>query len=159
MTRPLLIELFTEELPPKALSRISEAFAQSLLNSLVERGLAEAGTAIERFATPRRLAVRIARVLAHAPERTVEAKGPSVKVDSTRLAHPRRPSSNGLSARAQASRRFLAQATASRSAFTGAAPRRATRSRSASLRSSTPRSLRFPSRKSCNISSRTASPM
>lgn len=80
MTRPLLIELFTEELPPKALSRISEAFAQSLLNSLVERGLADADVAIERFATPRRLAVRIARVLAHAPERTVEAKGPSVKV-------------------------------------------------------------------------------
>ena len=80
MTQPLLIELFTEELPPKALSRISEAFAQSLLNSLVERGLAEAGTAIERFATPRRLAARIANVLAHAPERTVEAKGPSVKV-------------------------------------------------------------------------------
>ena len=80
MTQPLLIELFTEELPPKALSRISEAFSQSLLNSLVERGLAEAGTRIERFATPRRLAVRIANVLAHAPERTVEAKGPSVKV-------------------------------------------------------------------------------
>jgi len=80
MTRPLLIELFTEELPPKALSRISEAFAQSLLGSLVERGLAEAGTSVERFATPRRLAVRFSSVLAHAPERSVEVKGPSVKV-------------------------------------------------------------------------------
>ena len=80
MTRPLLIELFTEELPPKALSRISEAFAQSLLNSLIDRGLAKAGVSIDRFATPRRLAVRFADVLDCAPERSIEVKGPSVKV-------------------------------------------------------------------------------
>lgn len=80
MSNALLIELFTEELPPKALSRISEAFSGSIATSLVERGLAAADARIERFASPRRLAVRIAGVLAQAAERSIEVKGPSVKV-------------------------------------------------------------------------------
>ena len=80
MTRPLLIELFTEELPPKALSRISEAFSSAIASSLAERGLADTTASVERFASPRRLAVRVSGVLDQAPDRAVEVKGPSVKV-------------------------------------------------------------------------------
>lgn len=78
--QPLLIELFTEELPPKALSKISDAFADSIARSLIGHGLAPDTAHIERFASPRRLAVRISEVLSQAPERSIEVKGPSVKV-------------------------------------------------------------------------------
>jgi glycyl-tRNA synthetase beta chain len=57
-TRDFLVELGTEELPPKALKNLSNAFAQG-----IEQGLKDAGLtmgAIEQFAAPRRLAVRIA---------------------------------------------------------------------------------------------------
>lgn len=80
LLQPLLIELFTEELPPKALSRISEAFSSSIFSSLAERGLADSTASVERFASPRRLAVRVSGVLEQAPERAIEVKGPSVKV-------------------------------------------------------------------------------
>ncbi len=56
-TRDFLVELGTEELPPKALKKLSQAFADG-----IEQGLAEAnlsGSTIELFAAPRRLAVRI----------------------------------------------------------------------------------------------------
>jgi glycyl-tRNA synthetase beta chain len=79
-TAPLLVELFTEELPPKALSRLGQAFANGIANALRARGLAAADARVERFATPRRLAVRVHDVLSQAPDRQVEQKGPSVKV-------------------------------------------------------------------------------
>ncbi len=78
--RPLLIELFTEELPPKALERLGEAFALSAFDGLRARGLAAAGGEFRAFCSPRRLAVRVEAVLAQAPDRQVEAKGPSLKV-------------------------------------------------------------------------------
>ncbi len=77
---PLLVELFTEELPPKALKRLGEAFCAGLLEALRARGLAGADARAEHFATPRRLAARIAPVLAQAPDRSVDVKGPSLKV-------------------------------------------------------------------------------
>ena len=80
MGEPLLIELLTEELPPKALERLSTAFADALAQGLTSRGLAPADARVEPFASPRRLAVRIGPVLEQAPDRTVEVKGPSVKV-------------------------------------------------------------------------------
>jgi len=79
-TAPLLVELFTEELPPKALARLGEAFAEGVAEGLRSRGLAAADARVERFATPRRLAVRVHDVLSQAPDRQVEQKGPSVKV-------------------------------------------------------------------------------
>jgi glycyl-tRNA synthetase beta chain len=78
--RPLLIELFTEELPPKALERLGEAFALSVFEGLRSRGLAASGGEFRAFCSPRRLAVRVEAVLAQAPDREVEAKGPSLKV-------------------------------------------------------------------------------
>lgn len=59
MAADLLIELFTEELPPKALSRLSESFSRTVFDELIERGLARNDAQLERFASPRRLALRI----------------------------------------------------------------------------------------------------
>jgi len=77
----LLIEVLTEELPPKALSNLGIAFAKH-----ITAGLAEAAFTAHRnetsfypaLATPRRLAVLVSDVLAVQPERTVERKGPYV---------------------------------------------------------------------------------
>jgi len=77
---PLLVELRTEELPPKALDRLGAAFAEGMEKALRSRGLIEADARVERFATPRRLAVRIGDVAAQANDRLVETKGPSVKI-------------------------------------------------------------------------------
>ncbi len=75
----LLVELRTEELPPKSLLRLAEAFGGALLADLRADGLVgEAGTA-RAFATPRRLAVAITDVRAVAPDRAIEVSGPSVK--------------------------------------------------------------------------------
>jgi len=76
----LLIELFTEELPPKALRRLGEAFAGAIVEGLRARGLTGTGSDFRAFCSPRRLAVRVESVLAQAPDREVETKGPSVKV-------------------------------------------------------------------------------
>jgi glycyl-tRNA synthetase beta chain len=77
---PLLVELFTEELPPKALARLGESFASTIAEGLRAQGLAPADAAVDAFATPRRLAVRVAEVRERAGDRAVEAKGPSVSV-------------------------------------------------------------------------------
>lgn len=74
VSKPLLIELFTEELPPKALKKLGEAFAAGVETSLRRDGLlAESASAVS-FATPRRLAVRIDAVLTEAPAKAVKEK-------------------------------------------------------------------------------------
>jgi glycyl-tRNA synthetase beta chain len=70
----LLVELFVEELPPKALKKLGEAFATSLAESLVAQGLADANAAVTNFATPRRLGVRVDAVLARAADKPVSTK-------------------------------------------------------------------------------------
>ena len=70
----LLIELLTEELPPKALSRLGDAFARGLFDGLSAQGLLEEGAAVEGFATPRRLAVSITGVRRTAPDRELREK-------------------------------------------------------------------------------------
>jgi glycyl-tRNA synthetase beta chain len=77
---PLLVELFTEELPPRALKRLGDAFCEGIVEGLRSRGLAGEGVQVDGFATPRRLAARVAVVAALAADRSVEVKGPSVKV-------------------------------------------------------------------------------
>ncbi len=72
--KPLLIELFTEELPPKALKKFGEAFAAGIEASLRgDRLLAEGASAMS-FATPRRLGVRIDAVLAEASAKAIKEK-------------------------------------------------------------------------------------
>ncbi|MFP5462467.1 MAG: glycine--tRNA ligase subunit beta, partial [Gammaproteobacteria bacterium] len=78
--KPLLVELLTEELPPKALKRLGDSFAGTVVEGLRARGLAAADVGHRTFCTPRRLAVRVDAVLSQAPERSVELKGPSLKV-------------------------------------------------------------------------------
>ncbi|MGE0857971.1 MAG: glycine--tRNA ligase subunit beta [Gammaproteobacteria bacterium] len=72
----LLIELGTEELPPKALPALSEAFAAGLEKQL--RGAGFDFDGVERFATPRRLAVRVLNLPAEQPERLETRRGPAV---------------------------------------------------------------------------------
>ncbi|MHB1062354.1 MAG: glycine--tRNA ligase subunit beta [Thiobacillus sp.] len=70
----LLVELFVEELPPKALKKLGETFAAALAESLVAQGLAEAAAIVTGFASPRRLGVRIEGVLARAVDRPLSTK-------------------------------------------------------------------------------------
>lgn len=67
-TAPLLVELLTEELPPKALKKLDAAFASGLQAGLQKRGLLEPDSAMVPFATPRRLAVRLTGVRSVAPD-------------------------------------------------------------------------------------------
>ena len=70
----LLVELFVEELPPKALKKLGEAFAAALAESLVAQGLADANAAFIHFASPRRLGARVESVLARAADKPVSTK-------------------------------------------------------------------------------------
>ena len=76
----LLVELLTEELPPKALPRLGRVFADTILAGLRERGLAEATGVARGFAAPRRLAVTVDAVLEQAPSREVSEKIMPVQV-------------------------------------------------------------------------------
>ena len=70
----LLVELFVEELPPRALKKLGEAFASALADSLVAQGLADPKAVVTNFASPRRLGVHVANVLARAADRPVSTK-------------------------------------------------------------------------------------
>lgn len=74
MTATLLVELFCEELPPKALERLGRAFADSVHAGLKKRGLADAHARHRAFATPRRLGVSIANVKSASETKAVELK-------------------------------------------------------------------------------------
>lgn len=78
--KALLIELLTEELPPKALQRLGDAFAQSIENDLKKLSLLVEGYQCRHFATPRRLAILIDKVLEQAPEQDFVEKLMPVKV-------------------------------------------------------------------------------
>lgn len=77
---PLLVELFTEELPPKALKKLGEAFAAGIHAGLVARGLVSADARRQVFATPRRLATCIADVSASGADRPESKKLMPAKV-------------------------------------------------------------------------------
>ena len=70
----LLIELLAEELPPKALKTLGQAFAKGVFDGLVNAGLTQKGASFEGFATPRRLAVRVHGVLPQASAKALEQK-------------------------------------------------------------------------------------
>jgi glycyl-tRNA synthetase beta chain len=75
-TKNLLVELFVEELPPKALKNLGEAFANTLFNVLAKQHLVLSAEIIDvkSFASPRRLAVFVPNVLAKAPDRQESQK-------------------------------------------------------------------------------------
>ncbi len=70
----LLVELFTEELPPKALKKLGDSFAAGINAGLQKRGLLAANTVSTMFASPRRLAVHLTNVGTVAPDETVIRK-------------------------------------------------------------------------------------
>lgn len=74
MNATLLVELLTEELPPKALARLGEVFAAQVHAGLSDRNLVAAGNDYRWYATPRRLAVQVPAVLAVAPDATALEK-------------------------------------------------------------------------------------
>ena len=70
----LLVELFVEELPPKALKKLGDAFANVLADQLKAQGLAPADAAVTAFASPRRLAAHVTGVLTRAADKAVSQK-------------------------------------------------------------------------------------
>jgi len=109
-TQNLLVELFTEELPPKALKKLGEAFAAALAESLVAQGLAEADATVVNFASPRRLGAHVASVLARAADKPVSTKLMPVSVGLDAAGQPtpalvKRLAALGLDATAVASLR------------------------------------------------------
>ena len=73
-TKNLLVELFVEELPPRALKKLGEAFAGALADSLKAQGLARADATLTPFASPRRLAAHLSAVAAKAADKAVQQK-------------------------------------------------------------------------------------
>ncbi|WP_434108531.1 glycine--tRNA ligase subunit beta [Paraburkholderia caffeinilytica] len=102
MTQPhqatLLVELLTEELPPKALARLGDAFAEGIAQRLAARDLIEGELSFERYATPRRLAVTIKNVRSVAPEKHVREKVLPVSVALDKDGQPTAPLAKKLAA-------------------------------------------------------------
>ena len=76
-TSDLLIELGTEELPPKALSTLSAAFSEGIIQGLQKAGLTAASHI--SYATPRRLAIHLKEVSTAQADQTQERRGPALK--------------------------------------------------------------------------------
>jgi glycyl-tRNA synthetase beta chain len=74
MNQTLLIELLTEELPPKALAKLGDAFAAGIFNGLKTRDFLEADAVATAYATPRRLAVAITQVRAVSLDKAMREK-------------------------------------------------------------------------------------
>ncbi|MGQ2923750.1 MAG: glycine--tRNA ligase subunit beta [Hydrogenophaga sp.] len=87
-TQNLLVELFVEELPPKALKKLGDAFATVLADQLKAQGLAPADAQVTAFASPRRLAAQVAGVLARAADKAVSQKLMPVSVGLTADGQP-----------------------------------------------------------------------
>lgn len=77
LTQDFLVEIGTEELPPKALKNLSEAFASGIETGLKTAELAYGEVSI--YASPRRMAVRIQQLQAQQADKTIEKKGPAKK--------------------------------------------------------------------------------
>ena len=70
----LLVELFVEELPPKALKKLGDAFASQLAEQLKSQGLLAADSVVTPYASPRRLAAHVTQVAAKAADKAVQQK-------------------------------------------------------------------------------------
>lgn len=76
--KSLLIELGTEELPPKALDELGASFLRGISDGLSKRGIDAALDQAKLYVTPRRLAVHIPQVAKAQPEQSLERRGPAV---------------------------------------------------------------------------------
>jgi glycyl-tRNA synthetase beta chain len=84
----LLVELFVEELPPKALKKLGDAFAGVLAEQLKAQGLAASDTVVTAFASPRRLAAHITSVAERAADKAVSQKLMPVSVGLDAMGQP-----------------------------------------------------------------------
>ncbi|HCE28665.1 MAG TPA: glycine--tRNA ligase subunit beta [Comamonadaceae bacterium] len=73
-TQNLLVELFVEELPPKALQKLGDAFANVLFDQLKAQGLVGPDSGVTAFASPRRLAAHVSHVWLKAEDKAVQQK-------------------------------------------------------------------------------------
>ena len=73
-TQNLLVELFVEELPPKALKKLGDAFAHQLAEQLMAQGLATSESVVTAYASPRRLAAHITHIWLKAADKAVRQK-------------------------------------------------------------------------------------
>ncbi len=76
--KSLLVELGTEELPPKALDELSAAFLRGICDGLAKRGVAAELDHAVAYASPRRLAAFIPAVAASQPDQAIERRGPAL---------------------------------------------------------------------------------
>lgn len=74
----LLIEILTEELPPRALLKLATTFTETVQSELIKLGLLDEKTSASHFATPRRLAISIPDVLNAQTEQLIERRGPAI---------------------------------------------------------------------------------
>ena len=95
-TKPLLIELGTEELPPKSLKNLGNAFSQHILSGLSDAGLIAENTASQLFASPRRLAILVDEVADRQADRTIERRGPAVSAAFDKDGNPSTGSQSDL---------------------------------------------------------------
>ena len=98
MNQTLLVELLTEELPPKALAKLGDAFAAGMMNGLKARAFLESDSAATIYATPRRLAVSITNVRAGSPDKSIREKVLPVSVALDAAGNPTAPLTKKLAA-------------------------------------------------------------
>ncbi|HEY3645415.1 MAG TPA: glycine--tRNA ligase subunit beta [Gammaproteobacteria bacterium] len=79
-TLPFLVEIGTEELPPKSLRKLALAFLEHFEAQAVAKGLLPAGSHNEVFFSPRRLAIHAPALYARQPDRSEEKLGPAIAV-------------------------------------------------------------------------------
>ena len=102
MNQTLLVELLTEELPPKALVKLGAAFAAGIQAGLASRDFLDAGSVATTFATPRRLAVSITQVRAISPDKSIREKVLPVSVALDASGSPTAPLAKKLAAMGRA---------------------------------------------------------
>jgi len=91
MKHTLLVELLTEELPPKALAKLGDAFAAAMFDGLSHRAFLDTDAVATAFATPRRLAVLITSVRTASPDKQIREKVLPVSVALDKEGQPAAP--------------------------------------------------------------------
>jgi glycyl-tRNA synthetase beta chain len=98
MKHTLLVELLTEELPPKALAKLGDAFATAMMNGLSSRAFLDDDATHVSYATPRRLAVQITGIRAQSPDKSIREKVLPLTVALDKEGKPAAPLTKKLAA-------------------------------------------------------------
>ena len=108
MKQTLLVELLTEELPPKVLGKLGDAFASALFNGLSSRAFIDDDARFTAYASPRRLAVEIEGVRLASPDKQIREKVLPISVAIDKEGQPAAPLTKKLAAlAAQAGRESI----------------------------------------------------